>query len=160
MKKTRPFVILVLGFWLAAVLQQATVDRLQIGGARPDLLLILAFSTAVMFAPRYAALFGFVAGLLQGAITGADLAHYTISYTIVAYLAGFLSWLELDIRAWYVALVVIGGTIIVGLIMMIPAPPVQFWPYLGDTILSAIYNGVLAIPLYVLIKRLLHPKEN
>lgn len=152
--------VLVLSFWLAAVLQQAVVERVQIGGARPDLLLTLALASAVMFAPRFAALFGFVAGLLQGAIAGADLAHFTISYTIVAYFAGYLSWLELDIRAWYVALVVIGGTVTVGLLMMIPAPPSQLWPHLGDTILSAIYNGVLAIPLYALIKRSLHAKVN
>ena len=158
MSKSRPILVFAISFWLAAVLQQAAIDRVQIGGARPDLLLTLALVTAVMFAPKYSALFGFVAGLLHGAIAGADLAHFTISYTIVAYFAGFLSWLELDIRAWYVGLVVIGGTAIAGLLMMIPGPPPLFWPHLGDTILSAIYNGVLAMPLYALMKRLLHPK--
>ena len=152
-------IVLVVSFWLAAVIQQAAIDRLQITG-KPDLLLCLALSAAVMFAPRYAVLFGFVAGLLQGGIAGADLAHFTISYTIVAYFAGFLSWLELDIRAWYVALVVLGGTLVSNLLVMIPAPPPQFWPALGDTILSAMYNGVLAIPLYALLKRFLHPKVN
>lgn len=160
MNKTRPFVILFVSFWLIAVLQQSIVDRIQIGGAQPDLLLVLALATAVMFAPRFAALFGFLAGVIHGAIIGADLAHVTISYTIVAYCAGFLSWLEMDIRVWYVALVTLGGSIVASLLMMIPAPPEHFWPFLGDTILSATYNGVLAIPLYALLKRILHPKVN
>ncbi|MCH7945449.1 MAG: hypothetical protein IIC73_05460 [Armatimonadetes bacterium] len=152
--------ILIVCFWLAAVLEHSVTQRFLAEGGRPDLLLALALSVSVMFQPRYAALLGFLAGLLQGGMASADLAHFTIAYTMVGFAAGWVSKLKLDVRPWFVALVVLGGTLVAGLLMMIPAPPPEFWPRLRDTILSAMYNGVLAIPIYVLIRRSLVQKVN
>lgn len=160
MSTMRPLIILIVCFWLAAVFEHAVTNRISPGGARPDLLLVLALSVSVMFQPRYAAMVGFLAGLLQGGIAVADLAHFTIAYAMVGFAAGWVSKLELDVRPWFVALVVLGGTLVAGLLMMIPAPPPEFWPRLQDTILSAIYNGLLAMPIYVLMRRSLSQKAN
>jgi rod shape-determining protein MreD len=160
MTATRPYVVLVLAFWIAAALQMAAAPRLAIAGAPPDLLMVLAFSCAVLFPPTVGAILGFTAGLLHGGVVGSDVAMFTISRTLVAYLAGYVSRLELEVRPWYVGLVVLGGTILVHLLVMIPAPPPETWPYLRDTIVAAMYNGVLAIPLYAFLRRTLRPKVN
>jgi hypothetical protein len=44
------------------------------------------------------------------------------------------------------------------MMLMVPAPPPVFLPYLRDTIVAAMYNGVLALPLYVFLRRTLRPK--
>lgn len=160
MNRARPIVFLVLCFWVAAGLQQAAAPHLAFGGAQPDLLLVTALVAAVFFEPVVAAIFGFVAGVLHGGVTGSDTTNFAVSRTLVAYAAGFVSRLELDVRPWYVGLVVLGGTLLTYGLMMVPAPPPQVWPYVRDTILSAMYNGVLAIPLYAMMRRSLRPKVN
>ena len=160
MSRARPYIVIAVAFWIAAALQQAAAPHMTVSGARPDLLLVLALSLAVTFQPVAAAVLGFVAGLLHGGVVGSDLASLTVSRTLVGYLAGYVSRLELDVRPWYVGLVVFGGTALAHLLLMIPAPPPEAWPYLRDTIVAAMYNGVLAIPLYALLRRTLHPKVN
>ncbi|MCH8978531.1 MAG: rod shape-determining protein MreD [Armatimonadetes bacterium] len=160
MRQARPFVALALWFWVAAVIQQAVAPQVKIAGAEPDLLLVVALVSAVFYPPRIAAVLGFVAGVLHGGIAGADLAHYAVSGTLVAFAVGYLSGLELDVKPWYVGLTVLGGTLAAQLLMMIQAPPPETVPYVRATILSAMYNGVLAIPIYALIRRSLSPKVN
>jgi rod shape-determining protein MreD len=160
MTATRPYIVLVLAFWAAAALQMAAAPRLAIAGAPPDLLLTLALSCAVMFPPTVAAVLGFVAGLLHGGVVGSDVATFTVSRALVAYAAGYVSRLELEVKPWYVGLVVLAGTVLVHVVVMIPAPPPETWPYLRDTIVAATYNGVLAIPLYAFLRRTLRPKVN
>ncbi len=160
MNKARPIVVLVLCFWVAAGLQQAAAPHLAFGSARPDLLITTALVAAVFFEPLIAATLGFVAGVLHGGVTGSDTANLAVSRTLVAYAAGYVSRLELDVRPWYVGLVVLAGTVVSYLLMMIPAPPPEVWPYVRDTIFSAMYNGVLAIPLYAMMRRSLRPKVN
>lgn len=160
MTATRPYVVLALVFWAAAALQMAAAPRLAIAGAPPDLLMVVAFATAILFPPTIAAVLGFTAGLLHGGVVGSDVATFTISRTLVAYGAGYVSRLELEVRPWYAGLVALGGTVLVHLLVMIPAPPPETWPYLRDTIVAATYNGVLAIPLYAFLRRTLRPKVN
>ena len=160
MRQARPYIALALWFWAAAVLQQAVAPRIQIVAAMPDLLLVVALVSAVFFPPRKAAVLGFVAGVLHGGIAGADLAQYAVSRTLVAFAVGYLSGLDLDVRPWYVGLTVLGGTLAAQFLMMIPAPPAEIGPYVRATILSAMYNGVLAIPIYALIRRSLSQKVN
>jgi rod shape-determining protein MreD len=133
---------------------------LAFGGATPDFLIVTALVAAVFFQPIVAAVLGFVAGLLHGGVTGSDTANFAISRTLVCYAAGYVSRLELEVRPWYVGLTVAAGTVLAYFLMMIPAPPPHVWPYVRDTIFSAMYNGVLAIPLYALLRRSLHPKVN
>ena len=160
MRQAKPYVALVLWFWAAAVLQQAVAERIEIKSARPDFLLVVALVSAVFYQPRIAAVLGFVAGVLYGGIAGADLGGYAVSLTLVAFAVGYLSGLELDVKPWYVGLTVAGGSLAAQFLMMIPAPPPEIGPYVGATIFSAMYNGVLAIPIYVLIRRSLSPKDN
>lgn len=160
MNRAKPFLVLALVFWLAAAFQQAAAPHMRLLGAMPDFLLVSGLTCAVFFEPVVAALFGFIAGVLHGGVTGSDMANLTVSRTLVCYGAGFVSRLQLDVRPWYVSLVVLGGTLAARLLMMIPAPPPEVWPYLRDTIVAAMYNGVLALPLYVLLRRSLRPKVN
>ena len=160
MSHAKPYVTLIISFWVAAILQMAVVPRLQLGAAAPDLLLVVALVAAVFFPPSKAAVLGFVAGVLHGGVAGADLAHYAVSRTIVAFAVGYLSGLDLNVKPWYVGLTVLGGTLVAQFLMMIPAPPVEFGSYVTATILSAMYNGVLAIPIYALIRRSLSPQKN
>ena len=157
MNRTRPYIVLLLAFWIAAALQQTVAYKFS---PPPDFLIVVALSAAVMYEPVVAALLGFIAGVLHGGVTGSDTANFAISRTLAAYAAGYVSRLELDVRPWYVALVVAAGTVVIHLLMMIPAPPPTVGSYLRDTILAALYNGVLAFPIYTVLRRSLRPTVN
>lgn len=144
--------------WLAAVLQQGLAERLAIFGVAPNFLLIALGPMALLSRPSVGGTMGFFAGLIQGALAGANLTHYVISRT----LAGFLTSLgnQLDIR---LALIVAGlacaaTTFIAQLILMFLAPPSgSLIAYLFGSLGMALYNGILAIPLYSLLRRWFGP---
>ncbi len=153
MNRWQPIALVVLLFWVAAALQVKAVQSLTIFGARPDFLLVVAVSVSVLHRPGTAAGMGGIAGFLQGVISGANLAHYVVSRAVAAFAVGHVSKLELDVRSGYVGLMAVGATIIAQVLLMIFAPQPEFWSFIQATILTALYNGVLAIPVYALLRR-------
>ena len=160
MKVAAPWLALALLFWLAAGIQHGAGTKLAVVGATPDFLLVVALTSSILMRPGTSAGFGFLAGLLQGAMAGANLAHYVISRVITCFFIGYESKLEIGVRVEFAALTVMVGTVVSGVLLTILAPPSEIWPFLRATIGSAIYNGVLAVPTYLLVRRLFKHQVN
>jgi rod shape-determining protein MreD len=77
---------------LAAVLQVVVVNKWQLPGGVPDLVLLVVISFALASGPQRGAMLGFFAGLLVDIMPPA--AHiagrFAFAYTVVGYLAGLL----------------------------------------------------------------------
>ena len=143
--------------WLLAILQFAIGTRWTLFGASPDYLLI-GISAASFFLERMpAAAVGFTAGLVQGAISGANLGQYIAARTISGFLAGWFNDSRYVPSHLKLFLTGVGVTLISRVILMFLAPPMGIGSYLAATILSAAYNGVLVLPVYALLKRVLDP---
>ncbi|MEZ5163854.1 MAG: hypothetical protein R2688_08925 [Fimbriimonadaceae bacterium] len=94
--------------------------------------------------------------MLIGGISGATLTHYILSRTVVGYALGMTSQMEPGIRA--AAGLVAAGTLVGQLILMFLAPPSGIGVFLKVTILEALLNGAIAIPIFALLRRVVRPK--
>ncbi len=145
-------------FYCAAVFQHAVASSFAVFGACPDLLLVVSCSLALVTRPGAAAFVGFWGGLLQGALAGANLTHYVFSRVAACFGLAWTHRLELQVGVLMAALLVALGTIVAQLMLMFLAPSPEIGRYLGDTMVAAIYNGILAIPIYSLLRLLFQPK--
>jgi len=149
---------IALGLWLAGGLQQSIAPKLAIAGAPPDFLLIALAAGSLVMDRLQASFLGFICGLIHGALAGANLMHYVISRSA----GGFISaWMRSTTFEPNAVLAVATGfflTLVSQVLLMFLAPPKQLLPYLGATIIAAAYNGVLVLPVYSLLKRLI-PKR-
>lgn len=131
----------------AVVVHFAIPGVLGIGAFAPDLPLLLALVFAILARPIGGAVAGWYMGTLTGLLAGADLA----AHSIAACLAGFaLSWpgeRGINVTAPVFAVLVALGTIVHGVLFVLLAPSSGLGGFLQDTILAAVYNGVLAFPI-------------
>jgi rod shape-determining protein MreD len=158
MNRTPLILTSIVGLWIAVILQQSIAVRLSIFGARPDFLLLFIVPLSLLTSRPGGTLLGFFAGLLQGATTGVFMAQYVASRTIAGFMASWSRGFGMHVN-WGVACVTtIILTIVARLIYMFLAAPPGVMRFLGDTIGSAMYNGVLAIPVYMLLQWVIDPK--
>lgn len=144
--------------WLAAVLDQALGGRMAIAGVRPDLMLAALGPLALLSRPAGGAALGFASGILQGALAGANLAHCVASRVAAGWLISGTGGLGIRPGAMLAFASGATGTIVARLCLMLLAPPPSLLPYLGATIGVAAYNGVLAIPVDAVLRRLYRPR--
>ena len=149
---------IALGLWLAGGLQEAIAPKLAIAGASPDFLLISLAAGALFLSRSRAAALGFACGLIHGGLAGANLMHYVISRSVGGFLAGWSRSTTLEANAILAAATGFFLTLVSQTLLMFLAPPKQLLPYLGATILAAAYNGVLVLPVYFLLKRLVRSR--
>ena len=157
MKGLKGGAICALTLLVAAVLQQSLAYRLSVFGARPDFMLI-ALAVLGMFTNRPGGIaLGFFDGLIVGAVANANMQHYVASRTLTGLLLGWTSSVELPRSVPAAGLVAAAVTLFAQLTLMFLAPPHSIAAFLADTIRGAVYNGVLAIPVYALLKKFLAP---
>lgn len=138
-----------------AAAQHGVGERLVLLGFRPDIPLVLLACVSLRLGRSGAALYGFWAGALAGALATANLGHYIASRTIAAFAVSWSKGLRFEVAWGAVALVSFLATLLTeGLWMFFAAPSDLGW-FMADTIRTATYNGVLAIPLYAFVKKLL-----
>jgi rod shape-determining protein MreD len=151
------FLAAVFCLWVAAGCQQTVAPKVAIAGTTPDLMLVVVGCLALFGNRMSGAFLGFGAGVLQGALAGANLGAYAVSRTISGFLAGWFTALEFESNAAVAFFSVAIATLLGQLLLMFGAPPSQIPGFLLATIGAAMYNGVLAMPLFVLLKRVIDP---
>jgi rod shape-determining protein MreD len=150
-------IVAVLCLWVAGGCQQGVASRMAIAGAEPDFLLIVLSVLCLFGNRRTGTILGFFTGLIQGALAGVNLATYIVTRTIAGFCIGVLNTLEFETNPIVAFIVTAGTTIVAQLMLMFSAPPSAIPPFLLATIGSALYNGALAMPLHMLVAKLLDP---
>lgn len=158
MSTKRLAVTSVLGLWIAVVLQQSMASRVAIFGVRPDFLILFLAPISLMTSRMGGATLGFFAGLLEGAASGVSMAHYIASRAIAGFLGSWSRAIGMHINWGVASITTVILTVVSRLIFMFLAAPTGVLRFLGDTIGSALYNGVLAIPVYMLLQWVLNPR--
>jgi rod shape-determining protein MreD len=145
--------------WLAAGLNMGVAGKIAILGGNPDFLLI-TMGTLGLFSSRLGgAWLGFFCGFVYGSLAGANLTQYIISRTIGGFAAGWLNDAGFQGSIGMAGLSAVIVTLISQLLLMFSAPPNDVASFLGDTIRMALYNGVLAMPFYVGLSKILEPQQ-
>ncbi|MBN9500225.1 MAG: hypothetical protein BGO01_19580 [Armatimonadetes bacterium 55-13] len=154
----RFYTICGLLIWLGAALQQAVAHRLGILGFSPDFLLTFVACLCLYASRVGGAVIGFFAGLAAGATIGANLTQYVFSRSLTGFLDAWSRNFGFDANFVVAAVNAALVTIIAQMILMFFAPPSGITAFVGATIGSAMYNGVLAVPVYALLRRILGPQ--
>lgn len=140
--------------WTAAVMQAGLGGRLAVFGITPDLNLAVLAPIALTGTLAGSTGVGFLSGWLQGALAGANLGQYVLSRTLGVFLLALVRMADLQIGPALAAGLTVAFTLVVRLIFLFVAPPLSIGEYLGDTIGTAMYNGVIATPIYMALMRL------
>ena len=141
--------------WLGAALQGAIAPRMGIFIARPDFLLIFLSVMCLHCTTAGATVLGFFAGLMMGAPAGANLGAYIISRSVAGFVDGWIGVIGFQPNLFWAAVNTAIVTVVAQLLLMFLAPQQGITAFLAATIASAVYNGVLAIPTYALLRRIL-----
>jgi len=150
-------IVSIICLWMAGGCQQSLAPRMAFAGLSPDFLLISLGCLGLCGSRKSGAVTGFFAGVIQGALAGANMAQYVVSRTLSGFLLGWLNTLEFDANAVVAFFAVFATTILSQLLLMFLAPPPRIIAFLLATIGSAVYNGVLAMPLFMLLKKVVDP---
>lgn len=156
MKQPIPALAAFLLILLAVLLDATLTARFSLLGGHPDVILIVIGSFGLISRPAAGAVMGFLSGLLYGGLAGVSMSHYILSLTLVGYLFGIGSSWEPSGRS--AAILVALGTIVFRLVLMFTSPQSEIGSLIQATIFSALYNGVLAWPVYALLRRMFRPR--
>lgn len=151
-------VLLVL---VAAMLQVSIVYRIEIGGATPDVLILVVASIALLTGSISGACYGFLAGVAIATFAAIPLGPHALVGALVGYAVGRVG--EVLVTDEHPAPPLVAG-IFATITIHIGAPLVEFLvnPGLGrvdglwrQAILVTIISAVLAVPVYLLVRRVL-----
>lgn len=116
---------------LSAVLQSTLLENIRILGGRPDLVLLLAVTWAVIRGAQDGAMWGFIGGMFCDALSASPFGMWTLVLTLVGFLAG-QPWVHsLGPTVMRLALMSAIGTltghILLLVLMVLFGYPVNFW---------------------------------
>jgi len=146
-----------LALWIAAILDRGLAEHISIFGAQPDFVHLVCIVAGLGLGRGQAAVTGFFGGVIQGALMGANLTHYVISRALSSFCSSWSRQLRFEMNPPAIFATVAILTIFGRIVFMMTAGPKGIAGFLGDTMGTAIYNGVLAIPVYALLRRVLNP---
>jgi rod shape-determining protein MreD len=159
MNKTMAVIVTLVSLWVAGALQVAVAHRVAFWGFHPDFVLVFVVQLAFLMERSAGAITGFLGGVVHAAVVGAHLGTYAASRAVAGFVAAWVRRWGVAQNSVTVAAVVFGCTVLAQLLFLFLSPPRDIVQFLGDTIRSATYNGVLAMPVYALLRRILAPGD-
>jgi rod shape-determining protein MreD len=134
---------------IAAVLQSTWLEGIRVVGGRPDLVLLLAVTWSIIRGAEEGALWGFIGGVFCDLLSGSGLGLWTLSLTIVGFLAG-QPWVHaLGPTVIRLALMSALGTLLGHLILLLTMALLDYPVNIGQSLISlagpaALLNLVLS----------------
>ena len=157
-------VIISLGLVLAAVLIQTTLfQHVRPFGYAPALGLLTVIALARILDPEQALFVAFTGGFLQDILGGAPLGLWASTFTIVAFIALKVREREIAGTPMVIlgvfALTVIGQFTYAILGTLFGQGIINRPGFIGDLLVPALYNVILAYPVFWLVKLAVRPPE-
>lgn len=155
--QTKKAIWLAVSLLLAITLQNTFADSMRIRGAKPDFTLVVALVGAMFCDGNGGAALGFSSGLFFASLAAPPAGGFggiIISRTLTGFGVG---WLEerLYRESLQLAIPLVAcGTLITEAIYFVIAPQPNFAFWLRHTLGEGLYNCVLTLPIYLLLKRL------
>lgn len=149
-----------LSLWVASVLQVGAAAHMELFGARPDFLLLVALTWPLVLPPIEGCGVGFLSGALHGWVSGVSLTLNAAVRATAGYVGALVGRSGLEIDAKVVGLLVAAGTLVTQTLVFFAAPPSDRLGFVRATIGTALYNGVLAYPVFWGIRRFTGPKDD
>jgi rod shape-determining protein MreD len=151
-------VLLVL---VAALVQVSVVYRIEVGGATPDLVILVVAAVALLTGSVSGAAHGFVAGLAIATFAAVPLGPHALVGALIGYAIGRVG--EALVTDDHPVPPLVAG-IFATIAMQVGSPLVEFLvnPALGEVdglwtqaALATLISSVLAVPVFLLVRRVL-----
>ena len=156
--------IISLGLVLAAVLIQTTLfQHVRPFGYAPALGILTVIALARILDPEQALFVAFTGGFLQDILGGAPLGLWASTFTIVAFIA--LKVREREIAGTPMAILGVFALTVIGqftyaiLGTLFGQGIINRSGFIGDLLVPALYNVILAYPVFWLVKLAVRPPE-
>jgi cell shape-determining protein MreD len=153
MNNNRLMIVALVMIWLSASLQQGLAFRMSIFGAQPDFLFVSACILGLLCEARIALVVGFLIGFAESAIVGADMWQFILTRMAAAWICAFLVESRFQRNGGVAAAAALICSLICGLVFMILTAQPNIGGTLKATLITAMYNAVLAIVAYYPIER-------
>jgi cell shape-determining protein MreD len=153
MNQQRVVLSAVFFIWLSAGLQQGLANRLSLFGAQPDFLLVTACIFGLITNMRNALVIGLIIGFAESAIVGSDMWQFILTRMAAAWICAFLVENRFQRNGGVASLAALVSSLICGILFMIIAPQPNIGGTLKATLITALYNAVLALIAYYPIER-------
>ena len=157
-------VIIALGLVVAAVLIQTTVfQHIRPFGYAPALGLLAVIALARVLEPEQALFVAFTGGFVQDVVGGAPLGLWASAFTVVAFIT--LKVRDREIVGTPVILLGVFGLTVIGqftyaiLGTLFGQGIINRPGFIGDLLVPALYNVILAYPVFWLVKVTVRPPE-
>lgn len=149
---------LVLPLLFAFVAHAAWSGGLQVGEARPNLVHCVLMLSCLFVDGNTGAAIGLITGLLEGSFAGRYIGSFLVSRTLVGFLAGVLEERVFRDNLLFALFMVFSGSLLIEgcFFLFAPRPHVVAWAV--RTLLSAVYNTLLALPLYYVLRPVLRSR--
>jgi cell shape-determining protein MreD len=141
--------------WIVGAFQQTLAPKFALGEYQPDFILAFIAPSCLLLSPVAATLLGFFAGMLHGALAGANIAHYVISRTLVCFFLPFAQKLEIEMPPTLAGLLCACAVLTAKLLMIFLAPPTGIMPHLVHAVGDSLYTGVLSAFVYLFMQKVL-----
>jgi hypothetical protein len=147
--------------WLAvaSALQFSLADRIAIGQMSPDFLITISVVISMNRSSDAAAAIGFFAGLFHGSIVHDKTMAYAISRMIGTLVGANLHSRAVGGTLLSAGVIVALATLAAGTAFLFLGVREHIGRHIVDTILSAIYNGVIAVPFFWLYRSISRPPK-
>lgn len=140
--------------WLAGGLQQGLANKISILGYAPNFVFLVAAILGLLLPSLNSLVCGCVLGIVLGAITGANMWQFVVATLLTSWLANLTIELRFQ-RNWAIAgLVTFITSLVSTFVLSLLTARGNFGEVLAATIISAVYNGVLALLVFVPIEKL------
>lgn len=137
----------------SAAAHHAAPGAVSLFGVEPDLGLAAAFALAANSRPWAGAAVGWFHGALAGWLAGSSFVAHTWAGCLVGLLASLPKRAQMDMTGPACGGVVALASLVHSVTLVLLAPAPDLGAQLRATILAAVYNGVLAIPIGALLRR-------
>ena len=150
---------------LVVIVQVVLFPHVRLAGRVPDLGLVLAVAVAFDHGSEEGAIVGFVAGLGFDLFLSTPLGLTALAYALTAYAVGVVQGGMLRAPRWFTPVIgllggIAGGLLFVGIGLLAGVDGVHGNRAFATVVLAAIYDGLLAPFVFIVVGALLHdPRE-
>ena len=165
LKKTLSILGIILTFFILYFLQINFFNWFNIAGIKPNLFVVLILCIGLFINKEVAIIFGFIIGIYLDFLTGKQIGISAIIYALIGFLGGYFDKNFSKESKITILLMVAGSTIIFETIVYFYTIarnqiPLQLLGFIKIMLIEVVFNVLLTIILYPLIRKLGCSLEN
>ena len=157
LKKAISIIGIILTFYIIYFLQTNFFSWFNIAGVKPNLYIILILCIGLFIGKNIAMIIGFIIGIYLDILTGKQIGITSIMYIIIGFLGGYFDKNFSKDSKITILLMVAGCTVIFETVVYIYTSvrnliPLQMWGFIKILLIEVLFNVLLSIILYPLIR--------